>query len=167
LVYEVCEPVGVGGDRLVLEEEVGQVHLVVVGAHPQPPLVEADGVVRFDPEVLVQEFVQLVEGLWAGQMVFLDRLEDRVETVGASADLGVEQRFRILVVPSALEPAEHRRLRHVEDPFAERRIHARPLHEPHARSLGVRVEIAYVLMHSPSGGKPGALGGRDWAVHGR
>jgi hypothetical protein len=40
----------------------------------------------------------------------------------------------------------------VEDQLAERRIHARPLHEPHARSLEVRMEIAYVLTHSPLGG---------------
>jgi hypothetical protein len=44
-VHQVCEPAGRPGDGLVVWEVVGEIHLVVVGAHPQGVVVQPDGIV--------------------------------------------------------------------------------------------------------------------------
>jgi hypothetical protein len=129
----------VGRDRLVLDEVIQHVRLVVVSPDAQPPLVETQGVIGLDPEVIIQQFVQLIEGFRAGQPVLPDGLEDRVESIRPAAELGIEKRLRILMAPDTLEPPEHRP-RHVDDEFAEWRVHAGALHEIHDRRIDGRAD---------------------------
>src|SRR6185503_11654879 len=136
-VKEIRHPVGVRPRRLVVEEEIGELYLVIVGEDAQGVIVEPD-VVRasFDIEVLVEQPLERGRGHGDAEVVLLRCLEDRTKAIDILAELllahvaRLEGGLGLLHLP--LEPVQDRGRAEPPDALGERPLVVRAIHEPDA-----------------------------------